>query len=550
MEAKEINFITNNPPTEFRLFCVNCLTICTDENKNSHVCSGNKGKYTNCKEDPDTLKNMYKIIKNEFKSSKTLKKQVFELESKLKEEYLRSHILSKIIESKLGIRSDDLLSIPKSELERKKIKSIDFKDCKDYKIDLEVKKEVKFEEQKSDFRDNKIDYKPERMERMDKNDKYDKSYESSDEGKDKKDHYRSLKKIAGKAEKEAEPEDKDEEWEEVKIIREFDTQNVLDEYRLNIDQILKAISENKSKNIEKEFEKISVSRKNYYGYISYNNFIKLITKDHEKVLKICKDKRLSTVSINTILSKAFSRVERRMLFNDDMGCKERIKEEELSFYRKNIFYITSRKNSTFSNEEFLQLFLTYDVCLQSFENILMCVLKQFKGKIAYFQVGKSTTEDPYTYFTLQTIRTNDGKKLWHMDCRLANLTELIKSEVITYCVFMFKRLYSSIFGDNILRKEFMNSEYLGVNELKQLYSNISLISDYYKLNTCLRRVVLEVSKLKITDADSVNLFGDDIIVKNEFKNYNEFTFTKDVFETRKSLFENVRKEDEDFFKDC
>lgn len=379
--------------------------------------------------------------------------------------------------------------------------------------------------------------------------------EHKDNKEKKKEHFRSINsKYINKNDQNDEKENKEEDYEE--NIEEKETVNneqkvinietIKDEYDCKINNLFKKIKqENKRQEIDKYIDEIVKIRKEYHGLFPYNIFVENLKREYDELIKIFQDKNLMSKTKQAISEKLFSKLERKIILKD-IGDKESdrepINDEDIKYFRKFIFYNNIKKQPLFISTDFVYQFLTFDLSLQPIENIFKKIINMNKDIIGHLPYEKSTKEDPYCFYTLSNI-SEDGKKQWKLDCRLKYITQNLRDDISEYCIKLAREIYFSIFKDNHYRDNFLNANYNGISEIKQLISNLRISSNFCYLNKMFRTNVMKISSLTNKDEDKFNMTSDDKITKNEFSKYCTDTFKDEVIDSFKQLFDNINNSD-------
>ena len=164
------------------------------------------------------------------------------------------------------------------------------------------------------------------------------------------------------------------------------------------------------------------------------------------------------------------------------------------------------------------------------------------GELIEFNLNKKTfiyypnkdKKDMFSFYYLD--RVNNTKKNWVQDCRLEKLTVDIQSDLIPYCVDLYRKIYYNIFHDNIYREDMSIHSPLINSDCEQILYNIIFISDFKFFNNYLRKLISEKFIYIKTPNDTFNLLKDDILQKPGFS---ELQTEKNICKNVKLLYENI-----------
>jgi hypothetical protein len=170
--------------------------------------------------------------------------------------------------------------------------------------------------------------------------------------------------------------------------------------------------------------------------------------------------------------------------------------------------------------------------------VLICKWNFFN--IVYVKVPKATEDDPYSFYTLEHIHKN-GLRNWKMDCRLDGFTSAFATNVLPYCISLFRKLYMDVFGDNDYRENYSSQSQSTEYECEQLLLNIFTLADHRKLCNTLRDIVRKSCTIAPTKLDKFNLYGDDTLLRRQFEKYEHRN--DDVLCILKSVFDDISTKD-------
>ena len=163
-------------------------------------------------------------------------------------------------------------------------------------------------------------------------------------------------------------------------------------------------------------------------------------------------------------------------------------------------------------------------------------------------LSKSLDDDPYSYYKLSRI-SDDGNRLWDMDCRAETLSNNFISDLRPYLTMIFRKIYYDIFHDNHYRKNFSNEAVIAETDCEQLVKNILLLSNPNVCCNLFRDLIKEnATNLGQKKKDKWSIYADDEFQKKRFaKDKNK---KSDILDIVKPLFDNISTEDAvDFYRD-
>lgn len=275
------------------------------------------------------------------------------------------------------------------------------------------------------------------------------------------------------------------------------------------------------------------------GWLNIKEYQDLILEHIRKLSVIFKSKTYDQKKINKIISESLSPLEMRLtqygkyyetdIDSEDIG-RLKVSLEACTIFPKEYKRYKCR----------FKRFHNYNIVLFTLKKCIECYLFNRYGfhNLVYINIPNSSDEDPYSYYYLEKI---DGdKRCWKMDCRLENITTVMCTELLPYCVDLYRKLYRDMFRDNNYRSDCEDVYSLAGNELEQLAENIIILHNQEKCRNILRDIVKEKSQLSPTDNDKINVRTDDATQKNRFIEYKSEYNYNDV---PKLLFPDINKDD-------
>ena len=366
------------------------------------------------------------------------------------------------------------------------------------------------------------------------------------EERKKKEHYMSANKIIDKLEIEKSEEEKKE------IVKNFEKEleekgkKFFNETLDSLNDVMKEsfIQFEKDRKFE-SLKLIKEKRKKMIKYIGYDDYINVLNEHYQKFIKIVEKNKMMSVK-NKILKDFFSVFESRLIFLD-VHIDLPIETDEIERFHIGLEFIQNKNISdfkTFNKIDFMKNVLTYDLAVNSINGILQRELNHSFPNLIWLE--NLDSKDYFSFYILEKIdKTN--KRCWKMDCRLEELANDLLTNILDYCVNLFRKLYLLIFKDNDFRINLLETSPLMELEGKQLLKNMVLVSDYYKFVKIFQKNVIDKCTYKATENDKFNLKADDKFSQKNFIKISTTDFSNDIFQNICSLFDNPNKEEIETF---
>ena len=106
-----------------------------------------------------------------------------------------------------------------------------------------------------------------------------------------------------------------------------------------------------------------------------------------------------------------------------------------------------------------------------------------------------------------------------MDCRLENLTIDLAEYIIEYCINLFRTCYKAAMDTNMYIPEYQTRCCITEYECEELFQNIIIASDFFKLNSVLRNEVKTCCSFTSDANDKFDLKNEDKEQIENFKKY-------------------------------
>lgn len=356
--------------------------------------------------------------------------------------------------------------------------------------------------------------------------------------------FRGVNQVAIIDEKPQEQEEKlkqvEEKLEEIVQQNKFDAP--VKETTTLIDNIFNDISTNRI--VKKYLISLKETRNKLLGRYNIPDYIKLVQSHIKRLENIFLGKKSHDQRKNTeYISLALSPLEQRLVFYgeyynsyleaDDIQKFKTTLEVHMDHPRRYVPFLFSELCNSLHN---------YSVAISSISEILMRVLVnplETFNNIVYLPLDKSTRDDPYSFYSLESIDTK-GQRNWKLQCRLDEFSKSLSGDLKTFCVDLFRKIYFDIFHDNLYRENYTEKFSITTQDCAQLLENIILLSKQKTFCNTLRELILEKCTIKPSKLDKFNFTGDDKVIKRTFAQENDDP--EELTSTIKRLFDNISKE--------
>jgi hypothetical protein len=357
-------------------------------------------------------------------------------------------------------------------------------------------------------------------------------------------NFRSVNQVAIIDEKPQEQEEKlkqvEEKLEEIVQQNKFDAP--VKETTSLIDNIFTDISTNRI--VRKYLISLKDTRNKLLGRYNISDYIKLVQSHIKRLENIFSGKKSHDQKKNIeYISMSLSPLEQRLVFfgeyynsyleADDIQRFKTALEVHMEHPRRYIPFLFSELCNSMHN---------YSVAISSISEILSRVLVnplETFNNIVYLPLEKSTRDDPYSFYSLESIDTK-GQRNWKLQCRLDDFSKSLSGDLKTFCVDLFRKIYFDIFHDNLYRENYTEKFPITTQDCAQLLENIILLSKQKSFCNTLRELILEKCTIKPSKLDKFNFTGDDKLIKRTFAQENDDP--EELISTVKRLFDNISKD--------
>lgn len=164
------------------------------------------------------------------------------------------------------------------------------------------------------------------------------------------------------------------------------------------------------------------------------------------------------------------------------------------------------------------------------------------------QQPTSTLSDPFAFYRLVLIES-DGTRKWQLDNRLVNTTSEFVEGVLPFCIEYFKKIYFSIFHDNVYRVGYEEKSSIAQVDCKQLMKTILILLHPQEIRKIFMSVVIKNASIDApTQKDRLDMTSDDRLFAQELYEQEKVNFAN-VETTFNQMFDTISKvEIENIFK--
>lgn len=360
--------------------------------------------------------------------------------------------------------------------------------------------------------------------------------------KPKKKTYRTVKEYVKTSEKELDTKLKkdvkriDKEYEEI-VYNNFDVS--YKEITDSLEKIFDSLVTSRAYTVS--LSSMKRIRRKLLGKLSLVEYTKLISEHIKRLEDIFNERNFPAKKITKIVSSSLTPLDMRLVFFsgytnvnieiDDVQkfglALEVLTEHEKQFvpYEKTKFF-NNIKNYSLSLFELRECVERSLINRYGFQNVI------------YIPKPKSTSKDPYSFYTLASV----GEiRCWKMVCRLEDLTTEFIDSILPYCVSLFRKIYKDVFHDNIYRTDYMTKSQITEFDCEQLILNIISLSKPINLCRMFQDIIVSKCTIISTESDKFDFSADD---KMQQKRFNSTTDSEeDMYQVIKMIFDGISKDD-------
>jgi hypothetical protein len=516
--------------------------------KHSEECtyiSNSLSEIVNSKQQVDDKKRVLdiKIIQLETKiRNKDL--SIMDLRLRLQFEQMKNKIYSNIIQTQTDIKVENIIQENKDDVhifnfENGNIPVIvhEFAENNTEKHILSIKENSEIEEYKSKKKKKDSEKDSEIEDETIKQDS-----EIDDETKERKKIYRTVKEYTKTTEKVLENKLKED---IVRVDKEID--KIV--YN-NFDVSYKDIKEE----IEKLFETLTTSRvytvtlssirklrKKLLGKLSLIEYTTIVFEHIKRVEDIFTERKCTTKKIIKIVSSSLTPLDMRLTYYKGY-TNVNIEHEEVEQFGLALEILIEHKKQfvPYNKNTFFDNIKNYGLSIFELRDCIeRCLVNRYGfHNVIHVKRPKSTSKDPYSFYTLATV---GDTRCWKMECRLEDFVSHFADISLTYCITLFRKIYFDVFEDNIYRKDYMSKSQITEFDCEQLILNIITLSQPITLCKLFQDIIITKCTITPTEADKFDFYGDDKIQQKRFNT------TKDLDENTanvmKRLFNGIDDDD-------
>lgn len=284
-------------------------------------------------------------------------------------------------------------------------------------------------------------------------------------------------------------------------------------------------------------------RNKLLGKLNLQDYIDVVKNHICRLEDIFTKKRYDSKKISSTIMLSLSALDQRLVFYNSYYNTE-LEPDDIQ--RLKICLKVNNNHPTrympFVYTELVQKTCNYNLCISTVKETIKRVLINPFGfsNIIYLDLDKSTSDDPYSFYTLENIKT-DGKRCWKMECRLDEFSKQFSEQIKQYCITIFRRIYFDMFNDNFYREGYINKSPAAYQDCEQLLLNILILSKPRMFCDILRRLIVKHSCIQPSTIDKFNFTRDDPIIKRNFPQ--EKDDNKELTGVIQRLFDNISVED-------
>lgn len=321
---------------------------------------------------------------------------------------------------------------------------------------------------------------------------------------------------------------------------------IVDYASLSCNDIISKINENIVKiKDSKKYSKLIIEIKNlrinllkYYNFEQYTDYIK---QNMEDICQQFKERKCDDKKIKNIMRiKVLFPIESRMIYYEGFDTTN-IDIEHIKFIKEcnQIKSSNTIQQNVYNIDNLINYMTTYNVCFIDIKELIDTFIR-YSTTLVYLDIKKSTPEDPYSFYYLETITKN--KKKWRMDCRLDDMVTDFEGKFREYCVKTFRMIYFKIFGDNEYRSNIFKSNEIFQYECKTLIKNLVFSCNYLRLVRYFQSSIIKFHTYEKSENDVFGLKSDCKFTRDQFAKYKETDYKNEEYNSMSLLFDNIEKE--------
>uniref|UniRef100_A0A6C0KTW4 Uncharacterized protein n=1 Tax=viral metagenome TaxID=1070528 RepID=A0A6C0KTW4_9ZZZZ len=304
-----------------------------------------------------------------------------------------------------------------------------------------------------------------------------------------------------------------------------------------ISELFEALKD--SRNYNHILTDIRINRSFYQCMLSPNAYFEMLQEHLTKIKDIFSKKNFTDKKIiSTVYPKFFSSLEYRLLLLDGYH-KQVLEVDDISKF-KLCQKLGIKHNQTyiaFDKSDLVQYLLNYTLSFSSLSELIRNFINNPYNcsNIIYL---KTSGDEGYAFYTL--LKTEKNKRFWKMDCRLENLTIDLAEYITEYCINLFRTFYKAAMDTNVYIPEYQTRCCITEYECEELFQNIIIATDFFKLNSVLRNEVKNYCLFTSDSNDKFDLKNED---KEQVENFKKYKLTDEIIhETLNRMFDSLDDE--------
>lgn len=192
----------------------------------------------------------------------------------------------------------------------------------------------------------------------------------------------------------------------------------------------------------------------------------------------------------------------------------------------------------------------HNICV-SLMSVQECIERLFynnpsrKYNLIYYQNAtrkqtSSMLSDPFAFYRLVLIES-DGTRRWQLDNRLVNTTNEFVEGMLPFCIEYFKKIYFSIFHDNVYRVGYEEKSSIAQVDCKQLMKTILILLYPREIRKIFMSVVMKNATIDApTMKDKLDMMSDDRLFAQELLEKEKINFVN-VETAFNQMFDTISK---------
>jgi hypothetical protein len=288
---------------------------------------------------------------------------------------------------------------------------------------------------------------------------------------------------------------------------------------------------------------IKKERTNLLGIVSIIDYIKILETHYNLIKSYFEAKSFNTKKIQEMLLKSMTTIDLRLGHFKGYTTTTLEPDDMENFSNSLNLFIDHKKDFIpYDNISIYSNIKNYSIAMFDIKNcIKRCIVNTYGcNNIVYIKYSKSTKDDPYTFYVLKKV---DKSRSWIMDCRLENFSLCLVSNVLPYCIDLFRKIYKDVFEDNIYREGYMNKLNETKDECDQLLSNIITLSKPMEMCKLIQNIVISNCEITPSEIDKFDFYGDDKLQQKKFQKHFSEQIKENSIDTILSLFDNITEDD-------